>query len=115
MTLDAIDIDATLGEVERLLKEDATLSPALKSLVSVLVVVVKLLTNRVGLTSRNSSKPPSSDSHLKKQARKKSEKKSGGQPGHVGTTLSQIEEPDDIQLVKLIGAGCQKAITKTLV
>ena len=101
MTLDTIDIDATLSEVERLLKEDKTLSPALTSLISVLVVVIKLLTNRVGLNSSNSSKPPSSDSNPKKQVRKKSEKKSGGQLGHVGKTLIQIEEPDDIQLVKI--------------
>ncbi|MFT5082188.1 MAG: transposase [Lentisphaeria bacterium] len=75
LTLDTIDIDATLSEVERLLKEGTTISPALKSLVSILVVSIKLLTNRVGLNSRNSSKPPSSDINLKKQDRKKSQKR----------------------------------------
>ncbi|MFT5085365.1 MAG: transposase [Lentisphaeria bacterium] len=75
MSLETIDIDATLSEVERLLKEDTTTSPALKSLVSILMVVIKLLTNRVGLNSRNSSKPPSSDINPKKQERKNFQKR----------------------------------------
>ena len=78
-----------------------------------MVVVITLLTNRAGLNSRNSRKPPSSDINLKEQARNKSEKKSGGQLGHVGTTLSQIEAPGDIQRVK-IDRRCLKAMTKTL-
>ncbi|MCZ6802572.1 MAG: DUF6444 domain-containing protein [Proteobacteria bacterium] len=101
MTLDHIDIDATLSEVERLLKEDKQLSPALKSLISVLVMLVKLLSNRVALNSRNSSKPPSSDLNRKKQERIKSRKKSGGQLGHVGSTLKQIEAPDGIETLKI--------------
>lgn len=101
MTLDYIDIDATLSEVESLLKEDKQLSPALKSLISVLVMLVKLLSNRVELNSRNSSKPPSSDFNRKKQERIKFRKKSGGQPGHVGSTLKQIEVPDDIEFLKI--------------
>jgi transposase len=75
LSLETIDIDATLSEVERLLKEDTTTSPALKSLVSILMVVIKLLTNRVGLNSRNSSKPPSSDINPKKQERKNFQKR----------------------------------------
>lgn len=101
MTLEHIDIDATLSEVERLLKEDKPLSPALKSLISVLVMLVKLLSNRVGLNSGNSSKPPSSDRNRKKQERIKSRKKSGGQAGHVGSTLKQIEDPDDIEFLEI--------------
>jgi hypothetical protein len=38
LTLDTIDIDSTLSEVGRQLKEDTTISPALKSLVSILMV-----------------------------------------------------------------------------
>jgi transposase len=101
VTLDNIDIDATLSKVEQLLKSDKQLSPALKSLITVLVMVVKLLTNRIGLNSRNSSKPPSSDPNRKKQRRKKSTNKSGGQLNHVGITLKQIDDPDEIKLLKI--------------
>lgn len=101
MRINDIDIDATLSEVELLLKEDKQLSPALRSLITVLVMVVKLLTNRIGLNSRNSSKPPSTDPKREKQTRKKTNKKSGGQPGHAGTTLKQIEDPDGIESLKI--------------
>ena len=61
------------------------------------------------LNSHNSSKPPSSDGLSKetvekkkekekrtKSSRNKSDRKSGGQAGHKGTTLNQVENPDQI-------------------
>ena len=47
--------------------------------------------------SSNSSLPPSQDLfRLKNQSlRKKSNKKTGGQPGHTGETLSMSETPDE--------------------
>ena len=63
------------------------------------------------LNSHNSSKPPSSDGLSKetvekkkekekekrtKSSREKSDRKSGGQAGHKGTTLNQVENPDQI-------------------
>jgi len=59
------------------------------------------LERRLGLDSSNSGKPPSSDG-LKKQPsrvrslRERSGRKSGGQKGHRGETLRQIETPDDV-------------------
>jgi transposase len=47
--------------------------------------------------SSNSSIPPSSDlSRKNKSTREKSTKKSGGQPGHKGSTLLQTQNPDTI-------------------
>ncbi|MGH3527745.1 MAG: IS66 family transposase [Pseudonocardiaceae bacterium] len=57
------------------------------------------LRRQLGQNSRNSSKPPSSDSPFVKPApkslRRKSGRKPGGQPGHNGSTLAQVADPND--------------------
>lgn len=57
---------------------------------------VKELEGRLALDSRNSGKPPSSDGYGKKthSLRGKSGRRAGGQKGHPGTTLKQVERPD---------------------
>lgn len=99
--LDGIDIDSTLKEMESILSEEKDLSPALRSMIGVLILLVKLLSHRMGLDSRNSSKPPSSDPNRLKTSRKQSGKKPGGQKGHSGTTLTQIETPDGIEIIRI--------------
>jgi len=59
------------------------------------------LERQLGLNSGNSGKPPSSDGLKKKPSRvrslrERSGKKTGGQKGHPGKTLSRVETPDDI-------------------
>ena len=73
------------------------MSPALKSALEVLLLLVSLLLNRITLNSKNSSKPPSTDPNRKKFSKKgKSDKKPGGQKGRKGTTLEQVNDPDEV-------------------
>ena len=59
---------------------------------------------QIAKDSHNSSKPPSSDMyHAPKNLRKKSFKRSGGQPGHQGHTLRQVENPDYVNIHQLHG------------
>lgn len=57
------------------------------------------LKRRLGMDSTNSSKPPSSDSPFTKPApkslRRKSGRKPGGQPGHPGSTLALVDNPNE--------------------
>src|SRR5712692_4154041 len=70
------------------------------ALIYALLERVEELERRLGLNSTNSGKPPSSDG-LKKEPRinslrEPSGKKSGGQDGHEGKTLRQVENPDKV-------------------
>ncbi|HUE98714.1 MAG TPA: DUF6444 domain-containing protein [Anaerolineales bacterium] len=60
---------------------------------------IQKLEDQLARNSRNSGKPPSSDGYDQpvphpKSLRKRSRRKSGGQPGHPGETLKAVEKPD---------------------
>lgn len=78
------------------------MSPALRSTLDVLLLVVQLLANRLGLNSRNSSKPPSTDQNRSQDKKAQaSSRKAGGQSGSVGMTLRQIDDPDEIKMIDI--------------
>jgi transposase len=76
---------------------------------------VKQLQGRLKLSSRNSSKPPSSDGLNKpapKSLRVAGQNPTGGQKGHPGSTLNQVAQPEKI-VIHGVPAQCQ-ACQKTL-
>jgi len=63
--------------------------------------IIQELTEKLGMNSRNSSKPPSTDGFDKpspKSLRTPSGKKTGGQSGHSGAHLDIDRDPDEIIL-----------------
>src|SRR5277367_537403 len=85
-----------------------------------LLARVAELERRLGLNSGNSGKPPSSDGLKKKPARVvslrgRSGKKSGGQKGHPGKTLSRTTTPDTtVDHFPVACAGCGVALSEAM-
>lgn len=100
--IENIDVDSTINSVKAHLKKERGLSPALRSALEVLLVLVALLLNRITLNSKNSSKPPSTDPRRKKSRKKsKSDRKPGGQKGRNGSTLEKVDDPDEVCVLKV--------------
>lgn len=97
MTINNIDVGSTIERVKTLIAEEEHMSPALKSSLELLLLLVSLLLNRLGLNSKNSSKPPSADPNRKKESRAQGNRKPGGQLGHQGTTLQPVADPDKVK------------------
>jgi transposase len=99
VTIDTINVEESVQKVVDLIATEKGLSPALKGSLEVLLLLVSVLLNRLGLNSKNSSKPPSADPFRKKELRATSGRKPGGQPGHIGASLKQVADPDIVKEV----------------
>src|SRR6266498_1955389 len=93
---------------------------ALTTQVVALTARVQELEARLATDSHNSSKPPSSDGPSvkphPKSLRATSGRKPGGQPGHLGTTLRQVDEPDEVRVhtpsrCQACGRSLEEALT----
>jgi len=75
---------------------------------------VRQLEERLAKTSHNSHKPPSSDGLAKpkpQSLRAKSERPTGGQPGHTGHTLRMVHPPERIVTHRLeCCSGCGRSL-----
>jgi transposase len=108
-------IKARIRQLEAMVAERDALIRQLEEQVRALQVEVRELRARLNQSSRNSDKPPSSDSPRQRQQRKKKKRgkrgrkkrRAGGQPGHVGArrTLLPTEEVDEVQ--PLAPSWCQ--------
>jgi transposase len=70
---------------------------------------IKKLEDQVNKNSRNSSKPPSTDGFKKpqpKSLREKGKHPVGGQKGHPGRTLSMTDQPDYINVQRVLTCSC---------
>lgn len=100
MTIDNIPVEQTLEQVKQQIEEEKDLSPALRASLELLLSLVTLLLNRLGLNSRNSSRPPSSDPNRKKK-RHNGANNPGGQKGHTGNHLELVDDPDHVESLKV--------------
>lgn len=99
----AINITETLFQTRKMLAESKEVPPDFAALVSVLLTALEGFLHQQKPTSQNSSLPPSQDPNRLKQLQSgKSDKKPGGQAGHVGKTLRPIENPDEIINVPVV-------------
>lgn len=77
--------------------------------------VIEELQRQIAKNSSNSSKPPSSDGfkkHRTSSLRKKGEKTTGGQEGHKGSTLNQVETPDHKVVYETVSCvHCQTSLS----
>lgn len=76
---------------------------ALEARVTTLEGMMQALQEQLNQTSRNSSRPPSSDPlHSERPRRPRSPRRRGGQPGHPGhtRTLVSVDEVDEVVVIK---------------
>src|SRR5437763_17000083 len=102
--------DERIQQQDTLLRQQSGLMQQMQEQIAGLTQQVKALQDRLAKNSHNSSLPPSSDRFVRqpKSLRKKSEKKSGGQEGHPGTTLEVSETPDEVIEQRVtVCASCQ--------
>ena len=92
-----MELPDDIKELQHLVKALLNDITSLKIEIAMLKTENSELKARLNQNSSNSSKPPSSDYFNRKPAfSKTSVGKKGGQPGHKGDTLKQIENPDEI-------------------
>jgi len=102
-------VEAVIAVIEHL----QAMVTAQQEQIEALSARVKELEDQAKTTSRISSKPPSSDGYQRppRSLRQRSGKAVGGQPGHPGSALSLVAEPDRVIVHSpATCAGCQAAL-----
>ena len=103
-------VDALLHENEKIKQENRKLKEENETLQE----RVKELEAKCNSNSSNSSRPPSSDGLKKAPAfGRKAEGNKGGKPGHKGSTLKQVEQPDEIVSCEPLQCSCGHQFDKS--
>ena len=108
MTVSGINIDEAIKSMQVQLAADKNVSPALKTSINLLIMIVSMLLQRLTLNSSNSNFPSSTDKFTRRRRKvvpgkkkNKSSKPVGGQKGHKGNTLEKFPESRVDEVVEL--------------
>jgi transposase len=101
MTLKDADHKKLIENVRRLVAVDRRLPSTLKTAIELLITLCLLLIERLPKNSKNSNTPPSQDPNRQKKTRSKNLRPQGAQPGHIGQTLKQVDNPDHVKELKV--------------
>lgn len=114
-----IDYKARYEELLLVVQKQQEIIEKQSARIEMLEARVAELEARLGKDSDNSHKPPSSDNPFTKTTksqRENSGKKPGGQPGHTGSTLKRVSNPDQVvrhPVTHCCGCGCDLSSEKT--
>lgn len=94
-----LNVNDTVRNARAEISNEIGLSDSLRKTMESVLDLVVVLSNRLGLDSSNSSKPPSSDPNRRRKSRsvKGQPRKPGGQIGHKGSRLELVENPSLIE------------------
>lgn len=105
-----VDLEAELAARDaRIAEQDARIAE-LEARITELVKQVAELGSRLSQSSRNSSKPPSSDppsTRAERRAKAKRDRKRGGQPGHPGSKRALLPPEQVDEFVDLYPSACE--------
>jgi transposase len=94
--IEQFNVTEIIEKAKVLLAEQNRISPELKVMFELLLTIISLMAGRLSLSSRNSSKPPSTDPNRGKGTKGTTNNKPGGQPGRIGKNLKPVDNPDNI-------------------
>src|SRR3990167_4047491 len=102
MKLDQVSVNETLNKAREAIEKEKDLSPSIRAIIEILILLVQAFVGRVSKNSRNSSQPPSQDKNRERGSKNgKSTKKPGGQNGHDGYRLEKTDNPDVIENISI--------------
>ena len=106
MKIDGLSVVETIESVEQSMPQQ-NISEDFKGKIEDLILLARIMKDRLTINSTNSSIPPSKDDLKDKDSKEVEEtsegenkpkptRKAGGQKGHTGSQLQLLENPDEI-------------------